>query len=144
MNRLSPFTNERNGKRILDASEIKPDVTIEECFDVETVKSISFAILQEMEKVGYSKTCLTTSRRIYLDLSNFLYAYGLSYIKSICDRWGNEMKLKREKFYICWNHPICVLEAVISGMPTVDAVTDLSFKTRSNMNVIPDWAALSS
>ncbi|MCI7806021.1 MAG: tyrosine-type recombinase/integrase [Spirochaetales bacterium] len=141
LNMLSPFANERNGKRILDASAMKlPDATVEECFDVETVKSISFAILQEMEKAGYSKTCLTTSRRIYLDLSNFLYANGLSYTKSICDRWFNEMKLKREKSYIYWNHSICVLEAVISGMPTVDAVADLSFKTRSNMDVIPDWA----
>lgn len=138
---LVPLANERNVKRILDASEMElPDAVMEESFDVKTIEKVSQAILQEMKKAGYRKTCLDSSSRFYLDLANFLLANGLLYTKSICGRWLNEMKLKRENPYIYWNHSIALLDAVLSGMPAADAVNGLSFEIKSNTDVIPDWA----
>ena len=68
LNRLAPFANERNVKRILDASEMElPDATMEEPFNAERVKKASDGIVQEMEKGGYSKTCIFTGHRVYLD-----------------------------------------------------------------------------
>lgn len=53
---LVPLANERNVKRILDASEMElPDAVMEESFDVKTIEKVSQAILQEMKKQDTAK-----------------------------------------------------------------------------------------
>lgn len=141
LNRLAPFANERNVKRILDASEMElPDATMEEPFDAEMVKKASDGILQEMEKVGYSKTCIFTGHRVYLDLFLFLDANCLSYTTSLWDRWFNGMKRKQGKSFSRWTHYVEVLEAVLHGISIHEAVCNLCPKAKSHDDIIPSWS----
>ena len=138
LNELAPFANERNVKRILDASEMElPDATLEESFDAEIVKKASKEILQEMVKVGYCKTCIFTSHRVYLDLFLFLDANSLTYTTSLWARWFNEMKRKHGKTLSHWTHSVEVLEAVLHGISIHEAVCNLYPKSKSHDDIIP-------
>lgn len=141
LNELAPFANERNVKRILDASDMDlSDTTTEESFDAETVKKASKEILQEMVKVGYCKTCIFTSHRVYLDLFLFLDANSLTYTTSLWARWFNEMKRKHGKTFSHWTHSVEVLEAVLHGISIHEAVCNLYPKSKSHDDIIPSWA----
>lgn len=141
LERLAPLAIERNVKRILDASQMElPNLSMKESVDAEAVNKISTEILMEMKKVGYSKTCLECSNRAYLDLFLFLEANNLPYTKSLCSIWYKEMRNEKGKTFVYWNHSIDVLVSVVAGMSIDEAVFELSFKTKHNLDCFPDWA----